>query len=75
MDTESEKCLDHHNYAAVAERINNDNPIDDRKPNERLSDAIGLLNEARVWTRTNPDFAEDLIDAALRNLVAIQRGE
>lgn len=48
-------------------------PTDNRKPHERLSDAIGLLNEGRVWVRTNPDFAEDLIDAALRNLVAIQQ--
>lgn len=54
---------------------NNDNPIDDRKPNERLADAIGLLNECRVWIKTNPDFSEDLLDAALRNLIAIQRGE
>lgn len=48
-------------------------PTDNRKPHEHLSDAIGLLNEGRVWVRVNPDFAEDLIDAALRNLVAIQQ--
>lgn len=48
-------------------------PIDNRKPHEHLSDAIGLLNEGRVWARVNPGFAEYLIDAALRNLIAIQQ--